>query len=45
MTNEPPTLETYEEMADVEFDLSDTPLSESDINQNLETIFNGGSNE
>lgn len=45
MSNEPPTLADYEEVGDIDIDLSDTPISKADINQNLANIFNGGSNE
>jgi len=45
MSNEPPKLEDYEEAEDVEIDLSETPMTKADINENLKEIFNGGSNE
>ncbi len=39
MSNEPPTLSTYEDMADVTFDLSDTDISEGAVNAELESLF------
>ena len=39
MTNESPTLSTYEEMASVEFDLDDEDLDREAINEELERVF------
>lgn len=39
MTNEPPALSTYEQMVDVEFDLTGEDVSRETINQELEELF------
>lgn len=39
MADDTPSLSTYEEMADVQFDLSDEDLSRDVINQEIEDLF------
>lgn len=39
MTNEAPSLETYEEMVGVEFDLSDEDVDRAAIDRELEDLF------
>lgn len=41
MTNEPPTLEDYENTADVEFDLTSQEIDRKTINTELERLFSG----
>jgi len=41
MANEPPTLSTYEEMADVKFDFAGEDVSREAINQEFEELFTG----
>ena len=39
MSNDAPTLSTYEQMADVEFELDDEDLDEDAINQALQELY------